>query len=42
MAGTVPGALHAVIDWIIVQQIFTPLPLEAVSFLYPMISGLIT
>lgn len=26
MPGTVPGAVHAVIDWIIVQQIFTPLP----------------
>lgn len=42
MTGTVPGALHAVIDWIIFQQIFTPLPLEAVSFLHPMMAGLIT
>lgn len=37
MSGIVPEALHAVIDWIIVQQVFTPLSLETVHFPHPIL-----
>lgn len=32
MPGTVPRALHAVVDWIMSHQLCTPLSFEAVLF----------
>ena len=41
MPGAVPVAVHALIDWIIAQQIFPPLSLEAVPLPHPVMVGLV-
>lgn len=41
MPGPAPGALHAVIDWITIHQIFTALSFEAVLFPHSLLLALV-